>query len=205
MAPLSGDLTIKTAVYTGDVIDDIEDAVHRGIRSGRRAVRRELEDKAQERIREAGAIWKGELISSFRAVYLQEGDKYFLVFKNDAEHAEPIEFGAEYGEKGPPVAALIPWVQTKLRGFSVPDDELPAPEEVDRIRDEARDQATNQNMIDAVSLAEPYTVRKAFWLQQHIKEHGIDAVRFMKAAEMWAEANADKTVAEYINIHLAKP
>lgn len=197
-------LKIKPIVHTGDVFDDIEDHVERGIKAGRTALSRELEEVAQERIREAGAIWKGELIDSFDTDIYREGSKFVLVFKNDAEHAAPIEFGAEYTDRGPPVAALIPWVQTQLRGISIPEDDLPAHEDVERIREEARDEALNQNMIDAASLAEPATIRKAFWLQQYIKEHGIDAVRFMKAAEVWAEQEGSDTIAKFIKMNLGQ-
>lgn len=198
-------LRLKSYVHTGDVFDDIEDAVEQGIKSGRRGIRSELEDKAQERLRETGAIWKGEIYNNFRGVYLEEGNQYWLVFKNDAEHAAPIEFGAEYDMRGPPVAALIPWVQTKMRGFSIPDDDqLSGAPDIEAIREQAREEAINKNMVNAVSLAEPEVVKKAFWLQQHIKENGIDAVRYMRAAELWAEANGASTVARYLNIHLAR-
>jgi len=198
-------MKITSGIHIGDTFDDIEDAVKQGIRSSRYPLRRELENVAKGRLIQVGAVWKPELINSFDAKYSREGNTYTIVFQNDADHAPPIEYGAEYDEEGPPVAALIPWVQDKLHGFTVTEDfALPDPPDIDQIREQAREEATNQNMIDAVSLADPNTVRKAFWLQQHIKEEGIDAVRFMRAAEKWAEKHADETVAAYINIELGK-
>jgi hypothetical protein len=45
-------------------------------------------------------------------------------------------------------------------------------------------------------------VQNAFWLQEKIKEEGIDALGFMAAAEDYARANADDDVRRYIELEL---
>lgn len=187
-----------------EVTDDIEDAVEQGISEARAGIALNAERVAKARIREVGAIWKGDLIESFDTLVFDTGDTYYVWLYNSSGHAAPIEFGAEYEEKGPPVAALIPWVRTKLSGYNVPEDELPDPDDLPDIRKKAKDEAINQTTIDVVDMASKQVISQAFWLQQHIKEHGIDAVRFMRAAEKWAEEDADRTAAQYISMELKK-
>lgn len=193
------ELRMVTSIQNEDVFEDIEDAIWNGMRDSLSPLGDATEQIAKERIREAGAIWKGDLIGSFDARYTKSDDSFRVIVSNYSDHAEPIEFGAEYEEKGPPVAALIPWVESKLHGYTVPEDNLPEYEEVPKIREKAEDSALNEETTRLASLADQETIRMAFWLQQHIKRTGIDAVRFMKAAEVWAEGNADRTVAGYIS------
>lgn len=198
------ELKMITSLQNEDVFDDIEDAIWQGMRDSLTPLGEATTQIAQQRIREAGAIWKGDLIGSFDFRFTRSDDSLTVIVSNYSDHAAPIEFGAEYEEKGPPVAALIPWVETKLHGYNVPEDNLPDYDEVPKIREKAKENALNEETARLASLAEPEVIQDAFWLQQHIKRTGIDAVKFMKAAEKWAEEGADRTVAGYISARFRK-
>lgn len=45
--------------------------------------------------------------------------------RNVAPHAPIVEYGADYGARGPPVEALIPWVERNLGGWQIMDDGPP--------------------------------------------------------------------------------
>jgi hypothetical protein len=77
-------------------------------------ISKDMEMVARLRIREAGAIWLERLINSFESASSRSGDRYVLIFRNTAEHAAPVNDGAEYGDEGPPISALIPWVQANI-------------------------------------------------------------------------------------------
>lgn len=202
-------IRFRTSVQNKGVAEDIADAIRGGIRksSGQTSsagVSDQVEEAAQERIRETGAVWTGELVESFEVDYHRAGNRLVVTVENVSDHAAPIEYGAEYTDRGPPVASLIPWAATKMQGFTIPEDDrsdLPDASELDeRLEEEGPD----GDWVDILGAAPPHIIEKAFWLQQHIKEHGIDAVRYMEIAEQWASANADKTVAHYIGRETAK-
>lgn len=190
------------------VMDDVEDAIIDGIEdsldfgaaeAGQPGVPEQAKNVAKGRIVEAGAVFSGDLLESFEVNHSQSKGVWHVELENTSAHAEPIEYGAEYGEKGPPVAALIPWVETKMRGFQVPEDDVADLPEPDVVRQESEGVKYGP---DVLTLADEDTLTKAFWLQQHIKEEGLDALRYMKAAEYWAESSADKSVAAFITKHL---
>lgn len=79
---------------------------------------------AKSRIREKDAIWRSELINSFSTSSKQLGDRRVVVIRNVADHAAPVEHGAEYTVRAPPLSALIPWVESKLQGWIVEDGRL---------------------------------------------------------------------------------
>lgn len=196
-------IRFNISVNDGQIADEIQQRITDGIRDSARSTEGSLpdqiEDVAQHRIRGNGAIFKGELSGSFVASWSSSPKGVHIKVENESDHAAPVEYGAEYTEKGPPVVALIPWVRAKMRGFSIPDDDISDLPEPDVIRNEA--EAPNYGP-DILSQVEDRTLERAFWLQQHIKEEGIDALRYMKAAEAWAEESADKTVAGFITARL---
>lgn len=197
-----GNIKIDIDVLNKRVDEDIEDDIQDGIEKGGTSLGLESEDIAQHRIRSVGAIFSGDLITNFDVDVKEERGMMIVTLKNRSDHAEPIEYGAEYTERGPPVAALIPWVRTKMSGFQVPDDELanlPDPEDVD---EDTEVPEPGGGKVDVLDIAAPETIEKAFWLQQHIKQNGIDAVRFMRAAQEYAREEGPSTVADYISREL---
>lgn len=193
------DIDIRIDVMNKRVGESIGDDIDVGIRKGGVALADEAGDVAKNRIRSVGAIFTGDLIGSFEIDIEKRGDTLRVKLKNTSDHAAPIEYGAEYTDEGPPVAALIPWVESKMRGFSVPDDEisgLPEPEDVDEDTTIPEPDGTEVDLLD---VAERGTIQKAFWLQQHIKETGIDAVRYMRAAEEYVKRDGADSLAGYIS------
>lgn len=187
----------------GRAIRRIKDGIENGAAQGAAVVGEETEEVAKGRIRSVGAIFSGDLIASFDIDIQKRGRNRLRVrIENESDHAAPIEYGAEYTDDGPPVAALIPWVEAKMSGFTIPDDDFqrPSPEELDENLEIPEPDGTVTYLIDAV---DDDTLDRAFWLQEHIKDNGIDAVRYMKAAEEWAEESADDTVADAISANLA--
>jgi hypothetical protein len=197
------ELDVTTSVENIGVVDDIEDAITQGIVQSGTAIGDEMEYTAKERILDAGAVWTGELISSFDVSYRTEGNKLVVTLSNDADHARPIEFGAEYGERGPPVAALIPWVRTHLMGMTL-DREPRGNLSGEAVDDELEVEGPSGERVDVREFSDPEVIDRAFWLQQHIKENGLDAVRFMETAEQFIEESGDDVTAEWISVNLRR-
>jgi hypothetical protein len=196
------DIKIDIDVLNKRVDESIEDAVTSGMREGGQQAASEAEEVAQQRIRNVGAVFTGDLIESFEIDLKKRGNNIIVTLENTSDHAAPIEYGAEYTDRGPPVAALIPWVKLKMTGYSVPESEvadLPEPQDVEE--DTSIPQA-NGPAVDLTTVFDEEIVQKAFWLQQHIKEEGLDAVRFMKRAEEKVEDDAAETVADAITAEL---
>jgi hypothetical protein len=108
------DIQFSTEMLNKDVTDDIEDAINDGIARGASDLAQDLELVARLKIREEGAVWREKLINSFDDAYTRTSGNYVLVFMNTAEYAAPVNDGAEYGDEGPPISALIPWVQANM-------------------------------------------------------------------------------------------
>lgn len=205
-----GDLNVQVEVRNKDIVDDIRDAIENGIRRGSgqassNGISDEMEDAAQAKIREEGAIWKRELVNAFKSKHQKAGGNMTITLQNVSDHAGPLEYGVEpgeYGEQGPPILPLIAWLMTKGANLDPPDDEIPDTETMrDELPNERLVNGDGENIDIFLQFPKPF-VDQAFWLQQHIKETGLDAVRFMEAAEQWAEANADRTIAKYISAEL---
>lgn len=181
------------------VVDSIKDAIEDGARVGAVETVQNAEYVAKGRIIEAGAIFEGDLLGSFEIEYRESNGRFYGVLKNTSDHAAPIEFGAEYNEKGPPLGALIPWVRAKMTGFTVPDDEvtnMPDPDDLDTEVEVT--QGNYHASVDIQEFADRETIERAFWLQQHIKENGIDALRYMRAADEYLKNRSSDDVADAI-------
>lgn len=163
----------------------------------------DAEENAKRNIRIAGAVWTGELMESFEVDFRTSGNDMIIVVENTADHAKPIEYGAHYTDRGPPVAALIPWVETKMHGFQVPEDVDVI--SIDRVGDDEFEVDVSEGeSIDIRAIADETTIEKAFWLQQHIKETGIDALRYMQRAESAVEKSGPVTMRKHIEKELRK-
>lgn len=198
MPTIDIDIDVLNKRVDRDIKEDIED----GIEKGGTSLGLEGEEVAQHRIRSVGAIFTGDLILNFDVSVRKRRNKLVVTLENNSDHAAPIEYGAEYGSEGPPVIALIPWVRTKMSGFQVPEDDLSALPDRDEVDEDTTLPEPGGGEVDVLDVAEPETVQKAFWLQQHIKDNGIDAVRFMRAAEEYAREEGADTVADYISREL---
>lgn len=117
-------LRIRLHVLNKDVANDIEDAIDRGIKVAVGDISQRDIEVAQARIRHEEAIFSGELMESFTWFVRRRGKRTTLYVENTSDHAEPIEIGAQYTNRGPPVEALIPWVEAKLKGWVVENNRL---------------------------------------------------------------------------------
>lgn len=97
----------------------------RGIADGMRDSRDDLLDigerRAKDVIRTHDRIWNKELYHAFTQTKSSSaaGAKVSGRLANTSPHAAPVEHGADYGARGPPVAALIPWVEDNLQGWDL--------------------------------------------------------------------------------------
>lgn len=202
-----GKINVKLNLST-DSVDDLEKAIKDGIRRGSGRTRMtglsdEMESVAKARIEAEDAIWTGELMESFEADF-HDGRKVLRIrLKNTADHAEHIEYGAQYTDRGPPVAALIPWVYTNMVGVEINDseiDELPSEEK----QYEQLEEEIIHDPIDIKARVPADVVTKAFWLQERIKERGLPPVGYMKAAREWLEEHGSDTMRDAINQEMMK-
>lgn len=184
------------------VTDNIEEAIEDGIEYGAGEVSQEAKEIAQERIRSVGAIFTGDLITQFNIDYQKKGNSLWVSLNNKSDHAAPIEYGAEYTEKGPPLAPLIPWVEAKMIGFTVPEDDLDDLPDPPEVEEDTSVPEPDGSFTDLTNVVDDDTLDKAFWLQQHIKEEGIDAVGYMRMAEQWVDDNAADTIEDAIMAQL---
>ena len=163
-----------------------------------------VKQEAKAKIREEGAIWLGRLMAGFDHRYEKRGDKLVLVIYNEEEHAPYVEWGAEYGATGPPVAPLIPWVQYHLSSWELDVDEANYPSAEDVPEADRMVSTPDGGEVDALAGVPDEILTKAFWLQEKLKEDGLEAVEFMQEAEEWAEGNAAELVSEKIDRELSK-
>lgn len=124
-----GDLKIDLDVRNKDVADDIEESIEDGIENALKPSRpdslgKKMERAMKEYLRQRGKVWTTELVNSFDIKFDVRHGIWVMLIQNDAEHAAPMDTGARYGAKGPPLAELIPWVQQKLRGYRVEGGQL---------------------------------------------------------------------------------
>lgn len=199
-----GDIEIKVGtVGVQNFAQQLTDAIEDGIRDAAPVIAEELESTAKVRLINAGAVWRGVLLGSFETRITKTGKTWHVVVQNDADQARPLEFGATYEGEGPPLAPLIPWVRTKMVGFQLDKEDRRHIPDADEIAEQAKIEYDGETIsVDLINYVDEAVLEKAFWLQQHIKENGIDAIRFMKAAEEHAEQTADDTVADFIQARL---
>lgn len=182
---------IDVDVDLNGVPQKIEQAIKRGIRESADEISDQGTDVAKNKILEEGAVWKGELWSSFEWDDRKAGKKRIVNIKNVSEHAAPMEFGAEYEDKAPPIRKLLPWVQTELSGWKVSDYWVYKAQQ-------------SLSMPLSEFMANKQLYAKAFWLQQHIKREGLEARRFMEAMEDYLWRHSDEIVGGEIDKALKK-
>lgn len=97
--------------------DEIPNRVRKSLKGGMRDAGDRLldagEKTAKNTIQKRGRVWRRELMRSFKRENEGTGKGRRAVLRNVATHAGPVEHGAVYGARGPPIAALIPWILSK--------------------------------------------------------------------------------------------
>lgn len=119
-----GRLRLNIEVDDKAIASRLEKAIRSGIASAGTEVGEVGEAAAKSKIREEDAIWKGELINSFTTTNTRIGRHRVVVITNTSQHAPYVEHGTEKYTRAPPLAKLIPWVETKLQGWTVRDGRL---------------------------------------------------------------------------------
>lgn len=203
---MADDITIEINGPDSGVAQDIKDAIEDGIKKaaderGPQGIATRAELVARIRIADKGRIWTGELLEGFTIKHRRSGDTVVTILENEADHAPPIEYGAEYDEKGPPVVALLPWVAVNMRGFEVPEEWVPGYRTPD-LEDETIE--VDGQTAPVTSLFDDETIERAFWLQEKLYEDGIDGIGFMQRARRWTEQNADQVTRDFIEQELLK-
>lgn len=107
-------LRFNVSVDDGDVPDRIKRSIEKGMRDASWHIVERGEDVATDRIVQRDAIWQWDLIGSFRTNTKKDPRGRIAVLANTSDHAAPIEHGAQYGARGPPLAPLILYLMTKF-------------------------------------------------------------------------------------------
>jgi len=106
-------------------IRKIKRDLHRGMEQSTDTLVDNARKEARRVISEERAIFNSEVYSGFRdAETKNTGSNVRVKLYNDVEHAEVLEEGATFPAKGPPVAALLPWVARKMQWGSSFDPDI---------------------------------------------------------------------------------
>ena len=110
---------IRISVDDKNIPDRIERAVERAFAPAGREIGKQAKGSARRQIIEKDAIWKGDLLKSFRVQQGGAGNLHVVRISNTSEHAPYVEHGTKVYTRAPPLAKLIPWVETELQGWTV--------------------------------------------------------------------------------------
>lgn len=205
---MSDKIRMRVDVRDGQIADKLREAIERGVKKGAGATSQDgigdqMEEAAQFKLRTENKIWTGELISSFKTQYSPTGGSLTITFENTADHAAPIEYGADYGSRGPPLIPIAAWIMTGGADYAPPSDG--PDEETLRNRLESEELLDSEGEeIDPLDEFPRHVIDQAFNVQEHIRRHGIDAVHFMDTAEQWVEENGADTLAQAIRQEVDK-
>jgi preprotein translocase subunit YajC len=96
-------------------LNEIERDLHRGMEKSMDNLVDNAKGRARRVIAETDSIFNAEVYKGFKdAETKNSSTRIRTKVYNDVGHADALEHGAEYGSKGPPVAALLPWVARKM-------------------------------------------------------------------------------------------
>jgi hypothetical protein len=185
-------LNIDVNVDENGIAKRVEEAIEDGVENAAEDISEQSTHVAKTEIVEEGAVWRGDLLASFEDDVKKQGDDVILKIQNISEHAEPVENGAEYSNKKPPIQELLPWVRDKLNHMRFDD-----PEWVMSIASYFRNRGDFSGWGDS-------EIARAYWLQQKIYQEGLDPVKFMEAAEEWVRRHGDQVVKNNIEKELRK-
>lgn len=124
-----GKIQVNIDVQDNDVADRIEKRISDGISESAKernedSLGRIIKEAARTHIKRHGRVWTTKLLNSFEISSEEQSGNLVLVVSNSAGHAAAIDTGAEYGDEGPPLHRLIPWVQQKMRGYRISGGQL---------------------------------------------------------------------------------
>lgn len=106
-------LNFSVSVSDGDLTKRLRKSLNDGMRDSADSLLDSGEKTAKNAIQKRGRVWRKELMNSFEQDNSKSGSGRRAVLRNVATHAAPVEYGAQYGMRGPPIAALIPWILDK--------------------------------------------------------------------------------------------
>lgn len=100
----------------GRTLREIKRDLHRGMEKSADTLVRHAKDEARDVISKNDAIFNSEVYAGFKDEETASASQTRVRVKlyNDVEHADTLEYGAEYSNRGPPVEALLPWVARKM-------------------------------------------------------------------------------------------
>jgi len=131
------------------------------------------------------AFDQGVLLRSGHIVKIDELT-YEIIY--EAEHAAPIEFGANYTDKMPPLKVIHDWLR---RQGARPAN----PEALKPIKGWLR----KQGIIESVKGADADLWALAFYVAKDIKEHGLTARPFMRPAAEEMKQHAEKDARKHMD------
>lgn len=124
MARRRGRLRVRASVNDNQIPTRISRAIQAALKDAGAEIARDGVRRAKTRIRSRDAIWRRELLNSFKTANVPVRGGRVVTILNVSDHAAPLEHGAEYTTRAPPISALIPWVEAKLIGWTVDGDRL---------------------------------------------------------------------------------
>lgn len=104
-------------------IQRIRDGISDGMEDAAEELLDKAEEDAQDVLSNTRRIWKREVYHGFDKEVNSYKIQTSARLANYAPHATVVERGADYGARGPPVQALIPWVISHGGGFSAGSDD----------------------------------------------------------------------------------
>lgn len=104
-------------------LPELRRKIEAGIKAAGPEIERDVKQRARSRIAERDAIWTYELVTSFDSSTKKAGDRQITEVWNYDPKAEYLERGATFPFKKPPIAALVPWVESKLVNWTLVDDD----------------------------------------------------------------------------------
>lgn len=177
-------LTIDVDLDSKKVVQRLEEAIEEGIEEAGDSIAEEGKEKARHKIVEEGALFRGELFASFETEVAEVDGDTVVKIRNTADHAAPVNDGRKPNRRAPPLHKLLPWVREHLPHWYPEDRDY-----ADNVADYFR-----KNSSASLSVWTDLEIWRAYELQQEIKVHGIDAVRFMEFAEEWLERHGSFVV-----------
>lgn len=175
---LKADFTVE--IRTGKVQRELLEAIRRGMAD---TVDRGFQ-LSQELVTEQ-AFDQGVLLRSGHIVKLDELS-YEIVY--EAEHAAPVEFGANYTDKMPPLKVIHDWL--RRRGAKPQNPEALGP---------IKGWLRKKGVIESVKGADADLWALAFFVAKDIKERGLTARPFMRPAAENMKQHAEKDVCKYVD------
>jgi hypothetical protein len=123
------EIEIHVENVSENVGEEIKERIDRSVREAADKIARGMKDSAEDKIVRRRAVFSGELRNSFRDSWGPRVYGYEIELQNIADHASFVDKGVRgtrsgtgphaYTTERPPLKALIPWVEAKLRNWTI--------------------------------------------------------------------------------------